>query len=127
MAKSQHEPHNSNMNRMFVLILAGVFAMTGRVFQASGAQIAELKGDAGAESGNPFIAQNDVTWNTLGSDENSSMPIGNGDLAANVWTEKSGDLVMLLAKADAWTEIGKLVKLGRIRVKLTPNPFKGAS
>lgn len=24
------------------------------------------------------------------------MPIGNGDLAANVWTEQNGDLVLLL-------------------------------
>jgi len=24
------------------------------------------------------------------------MPIGNGDLAANVWTERSGDLVLLV-------------------------------
>jgi hypothetical protein len=59
----------------------------------------------------------------LGKNENDSMPIGNGDLAANVWTEPSGDLVLLLAKSDAWTEQGKLVKLGRVRIKLSPNPF----
>jgi hypothetical protein len=55
------------------------------------------------------------------------MPIGNGDLAANVWTEQNGDLVLLVAKSDAWTEIGKLVKLGRVRIHLTPNPFVNAS
>ena len=55
------------------------------------------------------------------------MPIGNGDLAANVWTEQNGDLVLLMAKADAWTELGKLVKLGRVRMKLSPNPFEGAA
>src|SRR5882724_4013334 len=76
---------------------------------------------------NQFIAENDVTWTTLGTNENDSMPIGNGDLAANVWTEQNGDLVLLVAKADAWTELGKLVKLSRVRVKLSPNPFVGAS
>jgi hypothetical protein len=74
-----------------------------------------------------YGAANDVVWTTLGQDENDSMPIGNGDLAANVWTEKSGDLVLLVAKADAWTEMGKLVKLGRVRVQLTPNPFVGVA
>jgi alpha-L-fucosidase 2 len=76
---------------------------------------------------NPFVAVNNVTWTTLGHNENDSMPIGNGDLAANVWTEQNGDLVLLVAKADAWTELGKLVKLGRIRIQMTPNPFVGAA
>jgi alpha-L-fucosidase 2 len=70
-----------------------------------------------------FAVTNDVTWTTLGQNENDSMPIGNGDLAANVWTEQNGDLVFLVSKSDAFTEMGKLVKLGRVRVHLTPNPF----
>ena len=63
----------------------------------------------------------------MGSNENDSMPIGNGDLAANVWTEQNGDVVLLVAKADAWTETGKLVKLGRVRIQLNPNPFVGTT
>jgi hypothetical protein len=72
---------------------------------------------------NPFVSVNDVTWTELGHNENDSMPIGNGDLAANVWTEQNGDLVLLVAKADAWSELGKLDKLGRVRIHLSPNPF----
>jgi hypothetical protein len=78
-------------------------------------------------SENPFVSVNDVTWRELGRNENDSMPIGNGDLAANVWTEQNGDLVVLVAKADSWTELGKLVKLGRVRIQLTPNPFVGTT
>lgn len=74
-----------------------------------------------------FVAVNDVTWKTLGTDENDSMPVGNGDLAANVWTEQNGDLVVLVAKSDAWSEHGELVKLGRVRLHITPNPFAGAA
>ena len=70
-----------------------------------------------------FTAANDVTWNAPGTTENNSMPLGNGDIALNVWTETNGDIVLLLAKADAWSENGQLLKLGRVRVKLTPNPF----
>lgn len=75
----------------------------------------------------PFVTMNDVTWHTLGSDENNSMPIGNGDLAANVWTEQNGDIVLLVAKGDAWSENGQLLKLGRVRVHLTPSPFVGVA
>lgn len=70
-----------------------------------------------------FMEQNDVTWNFLGTNENDSMPLGNGDVALNVWTEQNGDIVLLLAKSDAWSENGQLLKLGRVRVKLKPNPF----
>ena len=73
--------------------------------------------------GNRFAEANDVTWDSLGTNENSSMPAGNGDLALNVWTEQNGDIVLLAAKSDAWSENGQLLKLGRVRVKLTPNPF----
>src|SRR5882757_8795140 len=73
-----------------------------------------------------FAEQNDVTWNSPGKNENDSMPVGNGDIAANVWTEQNGDLVLLVAKSDAWTELGKLVKLGRVRIHIAPNPFAGA-
>ena len=55
------------------------------------------------------------------------MPLGNGDIGLNVWVEHGGDLLFYISKTDAWSDnpgIGKgLLKLGRIRVKLTPNPF----
>ena len=78
---------------------------------------------AALASENPFVTVNDVRWTELGHNENDSMPIGNGDLAANVWTEQNGDLMLLVAKADAWAELGKLVKLGRVRIQIAPNPF----
>jgi alpha-L-fucosidase 2 len=70
------------------------------------------------------VSKYDVTWRTLGVNENSSMPLGNGDIAANVWTEQNGDIVLLLAKTDSWSEKGQLLKLGRVRIALNPNPFK---
>ncbi len=72
---------------------------------------------------NDFAAASNVTWRFLGTNENDSMPLGNGDIALNVWTEQNGDIVLLLAKSDAWNENGQLLKLGRVRVSLTPNPF----
>src|SRR5258708_32250489 len=72
---------------------------------------------------NKFVALDDVVWNSPGTNENDSMPLGNGDVALNVWTEQNGDIVLLLAKSDAWSENGQLLKLGRVRGRRWPNPY----
>lgn len=51
------------------------------------------------------------------------MPIGNGEMGMNVWVEENGDLFMLVSRTDAWSEACRLLKVGRVRVRLTPNPF----
>jgi len=51
------------------------------------------------------------------------MPIGNGDIGLNLWVEAGGALVFYISKTDAWNENGSLLKLGRVRVQLSPNPF----
>lgn len=57
-----------------------------------------------------------------------SVPIGNGDITANVWVDEGGDLLFYIGKSDTWSEAGRLLKIGRVRVHLTPNPFvEGAS
>ena len=71
------------------------------------------------------VPQFDVTWNELGENENSSMPLGNGDISVNAWTEQNGDLVLLIGKTDSWSENALLYKVGQVRVSLTPNPFVG--
>ena len=83
-----------------------------------------LAGFATGAYGQP--SSGDVVWDSPGKNFRDSMPIGNGDLGLNVWTEQNGDLVFLVGKDDAWTENAQLVKLGRIRVKISPNPFADA-
>ncbi|MFZ2657488.1 MAG: DUF5703 domain-containing protein, partial [Victivallales bacterium] len=65
-----------------------------------------------------------VVWTTPSKDHNGSMPIGNGDIGMNVWVEQNGDLLLLLSKTDAWSENCRLLKLGRVRVKISPSPFE---
>jgi alpha-L-fucosidase 2 len=77
------------------------------------------------ESVAPRMNKHDVEWTSLGRDFHDSMPIGNGDMGANVWTESNGDVVLLLGKTDAFTENGELVKLGRVRLHTTPSLFGG--
>lgn len=70
--------------------------------------------------------QFDVTWTSPSGDASGSMPLGNGDFGANVWVEPDGSLLLLLSKTDAWDENGNLLKLGRVRVRLSPSPFASA-
>ena len=53
-----------------------------------------------------------------------SMPVGNGDAAANVWWDGSG-IVILLAKSDAWSERHDLLKPGRVKITFDPAPPGG--
>ena len=77
------------------------------------------------------LEQYNVRWDTPSVDASGSMPLGNGDIALNAWVEKSGDLLFYIAKSDAWSgdlvapNYGAygLIKVGLVRVSLTPNPF----
>ncbi len=66
-----------------------------------------------------------LIWNSPSKDFNGSMPIGNGDIGLNVWFEKNGELLFYIGKTDCWSENGRLLKLGRVRIKLSPNPLAG--
>ena len=65
----------------------------------------------------------DISWDSLGTYSADSMPLGNGDIGLNVWTEQNGDILFYISKTDAWDENNELVKVGRVRITLTPNPF----
>ena len=69
----------------------------------------------------------DVKFDSLGRYSANSMPLGNGDIGLNVWTEQNGDVLFYVSKSDAWNDSGNLVKVGRVRVTLSPNPFVGAT
>src|SRR5690606_32337648 len=50
-----------------------------------------------------------------------SMPLGNGDVGVNAWVEKSGDLLFYIGKTDTWSENGRLLKVGKVRVSFSPS------
>jgi hypothetical protein len=65
-----------------------------------------------------------VSWNSASTTGSmASMPLGNGDITANVWVESSGDLMMYIGKSDTWSEGTRLLKVGRLRINISPNPF----
>jgi alpha-L-fucosidase 2 len=67
------------------------------------------------------ISKYNVRWE--GQSENSwgSMPIGNGDVGSNAWVDKKGDLTLIISKTDSHSEIGRLLKIGKIKISFTPN------
>jgi Domain of unknown function (DUF5703) len=66
----------------------------------------------------------DVVWTTQCNNASESMPCGGGDIGMNVWVEK-GELFVYVARSGNFDENNALMKSGRIRVKLFPNPLTG--
>ncbi len=65
-----------------------------------------------------------VSWDSPGKGPADSMPLGNGEIGINAWVEEGADLCFYLSRTDTWSEHGRPLKLGRVRVTLSPNPFK---
>jgi hypothetical protein len=88
-----------------------------------------------ADPAPPSLDQYNVVWTAPSADSGGSMPVGNGDVALNVWAEKNGDIVFYIGKNDAWSEdltspsygAYGLIKVGRVRVSLSPSPFAGTA
>ena len=70
----------------------------------------------------PIPRSYNVVWTTQGADPRDSMPLGGGAIGLNVWTAE-GEIFFEIGSPDAIDENGALLKLGRIRLKLTPNPL----
>src|SRR3954447_18836118 len=65
-----------------------------------------------------------ITWTSQSKNASESMPCGGGDIGLNVWVE-NGELLIYLSRTGAFDDNNAFLKLGRIRVKLSPNPFAG--
>jgi len=71
-------------------------------------------------SGQSYVDQYNVVWNTQSQNSSESMPCGGGDIGLNVWVE-DGDLLFYVSRSGTFDENNTMLKLGRVRVKLTPN------
>lgn len=70
------------------------------------------------------ISDYNIVWNTQSKNSSESMPCGGGDIGMNVWVE-NGDVLFYFSRSGTFDENNTLLKLGRIRIRLTPNPFEG--
>lgn len=67
-----------------------------------------------------------VIWDTPSRNSSESMPCGGGDIGMNVWVE-NGDLLFYLSRSGTFDEHNCMLKQGRIRLRLSPNPFLNAT
>ncbi len=66
------------------------------------------------------ISDYNVSWESPSVDHSGSMPLGNGDIGLNAWIEENGDLAFYIGKTDAWGDNARLLKVGKVRVRLNP-------
>ena len=64
-----------------------------------------------------------VYWNSPSVNSHGSMPLGNGDIAINLWAVENDDLIFYISKTDAWDDSGRLCKIGKLRVNISSDPF----
>jgi hypothetical protein len=70
------------------------------------------------------LSSYNVIWSSQSRNSSESMPCGGGDIGLNVWVEK-GELLFYMAQSGVFDENNASLKVGRVRVKLSPNPFEG--
>ncbi|WP_225865883.1 DUF5703 domain-containing protein [Dyadobacter aurulentus] len=68
------------------------------------------------------IDRSNVIWTTQSKNSGESMPCGGGDIGLNVWVE-NGDVLFYMSRSGAFDENNQMLKQGRMRLRLAPNPF----
>lgn len=63
-----------------------------------------------------------IVWTSQSKDSSESMPCGGGDTGMNVWVE-NGELLCYVQRSGCFDENNQYLKLGRLRLRLDPNPF----
>jgi len=63
-----------------------------------------------------------VVWTEPSDNASESMPCGGGDIGLNVWVE-DGELLLYMQRSGSLAENNEYLKLGRVRLRLDPNPF----
>lgn len=83
----------------------------------------ETRSGAGVTKDPSWLDDYNIIWTEPGTRALHSMPCGGGNIALNVWTT-SNELLFYIASPDSWNGQAQ-VKMGRVRVSLSPNPFTG--
>lgn len=68
------------------------------------------------------LDQYNPVWDKQSLNSSESMPCGGGDIGLNVWVE-GDELLFYMSRSGTFDENNTLLKLGRVRLKLSPNPF----
>jgi hypothetical protein len=129
LAKKVMQQNHIPVNDLYALVVDQLhlakldrFHWTDPGYQLMARQSVDFIGKELMKSPRRHAAYN-VVWSSPSVNSLGSMPAGNGDMGINLWVEKNGDLQFYLSKTDAWSENARLLKIGKIRLSLSPNPF----
>lgn len=71
----------------------------------------------------PELESYNPIWKSQSINSSESMPLGGGDIGLNVWVEE-GAIYFYISRSGTFDEHNTLLKLGRVKLELSPNPFK---
>lgn len=113
-----------NRRRFIRSSVAGLLAVNGLTgYLQAGPSPTRSEKDTAAEPPAPGAPDcYNIAWDSPSRNASGSMPVGGGDLGLNVWVE-DGDLLFYLQRSGSLDENGEYLKLGRVRIRLTPNLF----
>lgn len=74
------------------------------------------------QTDSPSLENYTVRWTSQSKNSSESMPCGGGDTGLNVWVENN-DILFYFSRSGTFDENNAFLKLGRIRLRLSPNPF----
>ena len=83
---------------------------------------AALAVTATAAAASDLLDSCNVVWHSQSENAAGSMPAGGGDVGLNVWVEDD-ELLFYIGRSGTFDENNHMLKLGRMRIKLEPNPF----
>ena len=75
-------------------------------------------------AGTDWLDPYNVVWDSQSSNSAGSMPCGGRDIGLNVWVENN-DILFYMQRSGSLAENNEYLKLGRVRLSMTPNPFVG--
>ncbi|WNH09438.1 DUF5703 domain-containing protein [Thalassobellus suaedae] len=75
------------------------------------------------EGQTPILEDYNQVWTSQSENASESMPLGGGDIGLNVWVE-NGNLYFYVSRSGTFDEHNTLLKIGRVKVVLSPNPFQ---
>lgn len=67
------------------------------------------------------ITDFNLRFHEAGTDSWSSMPLGNGEISAQVWTDREGKLQFYLATTDSRDGMDNPIKIGKLTIGFEPN------
>ncbi len=72
----------------------------------------------------PVLEDYNPVWTIQSKNSSESMPVGGGDIGLNAWVE-NGEVYFYFSRSGTFDEHNTFLKLGRVKLSLEPNPFKG--